>query len=178
MTPMKIYVAADAATPNREEVVQSLVSLGHHVYDPTRPLSVEDLDVGVTPSDASWERFTWSDVTADEAALSSREIRDSLSEPSLVRTFQGDLAALRWADVVLLLLPTKDGCLLQAGMAAGLGKRVYAYMPDGEADVWLALFDRVIVSESELAGLIPGLASEQASAGQLKDRLMADDDYE
>jgi nucleoside 2-deoxyribosyltransferase len=178
--PMKIYIAADVATPNREDIVEALEDLGHRVYDPVRPHSIEELDAGETAQDGgSWERFSWGSLSGGYVRdLSSREIRDALTDPEVVRSYQGDRAALRWADVVILLLPSPDGCLLAAGLAVGLGKRVYAYMPDGDADVWLSMFDRVLVNEGELASLVPSLAQEQAVAQDVKSRLMDDGDYE
>ena len=180
MKPINVYLAADTLTPPREEVVPALVDQGHCVYDPVRPLTVEQLEAGVSPDASSASsRFSWSGLSENYGRdLSSREVRDALSDPDLVRSYDRDLAAMRWCDVVILVLPSPEGAMLAAGYAVGLRKRVYAFMPDGVADTWLSMFDQVLVSERELADLLADLSERQVAVEAVKQRLMDDGDYE
>ena len=66
-----------------------------------------------------------------------------LKQPKAQRAFQEDKKWIDWADVVLLMLPSGRSAHLEAGYAAGRGKKliIYGDFPAGEFDVMYGFAD-------------------------------------
>lgn len=76
-----------------------------------------------------------------------------LQEPIVQRAFAEDKKWLDWADTVLLILPAGKSAHLEAGYAAGAGKRLIIYQgkfPVGEFDVMYGFADLVSSFLSEI----------------------------
>ncbi|MEK3722289.1 LexA family protein [Paenibacillus sp. FSL H8-0034] len=102
--------------------------------------------------DPSEDRFVFSfDLLPNIENLNARTV---LQEPIVQRAFQEDKKWLDWADTVLLILPAGKSAHLEAGYAAGAGKRLVIYQdefPAGEYDVMYGFADLV---SSDLQGII------------------------
>ena len=65
------------------------------------------------------------------------------------------MAALRWADTCVLVLPCGRSAHTEAGWMAGSGKRVIAYIPEMvEPELMYKLFDAVVGDLDELVKVL------------------------
>ena len=103
---MKVYVASSWRNPHQPGVVYELRKLGYEVYDFCNPKS----------------SFHWSQIDPNWEQWTSEQYREALDHPLAVRGFQSDFAALQWADVCVLVLPSGRSSHLEAGIAVGAGK--------------------------------------------------------
>jgi hypothetical protein len=114
---MRIYVASSWRNRRQPQVVAGLLEEGHEVYDFRGPDN---------------NSFHWSEIDPNWREWSASEFRRALTHPIADRGFACDLEALRSADAVVLLLPCGRSAHLEAGWAAGAGKRVLILLdPDG-----------------------------------------------
>lgn len=108
---MKIYVASSWRNSYQPSVVAYLVARGHEVYDFRHPAPGND-------------GFQWRECDPYWQTWSASEYRAALQHPIAQSGFKLDMDALRWCDACVLVLPCGRSAHLEAGWAAGAGKRV------------------------------------------------------
>lgn len=116
MSAMRIYVATSWKNEQQADVVTFLRDRGHQVYDFKNP----------APDNHG---FHWTSVDGDYRAWDARQYLKALKHPSAQLGFDLDMAALRWCDACVLVLPCGRSAHLEAGWAAGAGKHVVIYLP-------------------------------------------------
>lgn len=114
---MKIYVASSWRNDIQPEVVETLRKAGHEVYDFKNP----------RPGDHG---FHWSDIDPDWQNWTPEQFIAGLHHPIAQRGFASDMDALRDCDTCVLVLPCGRSAHIEAGWAAGAGKRVIVYIPE------------------------------------------------
>ncbi|GIO33236.1 hypothetical protein J2TS6_43770 [Paenibacillus albilobatus] len=104
-------------------------------------------------------RFVFSfDMLPDVDNLDARTV---LEEPAVKRAFAEDKKWLDWADTVLLILPAGKSAHLEAGYAAGAGKKLVIYQdefPRGEFDVMYGFADLISNDFQEIIQFLKGEA--------------------
>ena len=115
----RIYVASSWRNALQPAIVAFLRSEGHEVYDFRNP----------APGNNG---FAWSEVDQDWLSWTPERFAELLySSPTAQRGFGFDKAALDWCDTCVLVLPCGRSAHLEAGYAAGQGKRTLFYLhPD------------------------------------------------
>jgi hypothetical protein len=116
----KIYVASSWRNPIQPEIVQVLRDAGHDVYDFRNPV----------PGDKG---FAWSEVNPNWKTWTPDEFAAELysGHPAIERAYGLDKAALDQCDTCVLVLPCGRSAHLEAGYAAGKGKRTVVFLhPD------------------------------------------------
>ena len=106
---MKIYVASSWRNCGQVEVVKILREQGHEVYDFRNP----------TPGGVG---FHWSQIDPAWQSWTSQDYRQALNSPRALAGFGNDFDAMKWADVIVLVLPCGRSAHLEAGWAIGQGK--------------------------------------------------------
>lgn len=122
---MKIYLAS--SWKNQQLVLntaQGLESLGYEV------------DAFCRGTDKRYS-FHWSEMVDDEKDLAKYDAIDFLFDARCQRAFREDKKWLEWADCVVMILPCGKSSHMEAGYAAGKGKKLYIVgdFPKGEFDV-------------------------------------------
>jgi hypothetical protein len=90
---------------------------GHEVYDFRNPRPGDD-------------GFHWSGIDPAWQAWDGGSFRAALAHPLARVGFASDFAALRWAEVGVLLLPCGRSAHLEAGYFAGAGKPLYVLLAE------------------------------------------------
>ncbi|HSH79853.1 MAG TPA: hypothetical protein VLA19_15110 [Herpetosiphonaceae bacterium] len=108
----RIYVASSWRNEQQPEVVATLRSAGHEVYDFRNPRAG---DYG----------FKWSDIAPDWQDWDGRRFRDALSHPIAQHGFRSDFEAMEWADTGVLVLPSGRSAHLEAGYFVGARKSLF-----------------------------------------------------
>lgn len=106
----KIYVASSWRNKQQPEVVKGLRSAGHEVYDFRHPAEGD-------------EGFSWREIDPDWQKWNLRQYVHNVRTPTADRGFRYDRDALHWCDTCILVLPCGRSAHLEAGYAAGQGKR-------------------------------------------------------
>lgn len=111
--PRRVYVASSWRNEDRQQrVVAELREAGHQVYDFRNP----------APGNTG---FAWSDIDPDWLGWDPVVFAEMVqTHPVAQRGFFHDRAALDWCDTCVLVLPCGRSAHLEAGYAAGQGKRV------------------------------------------------------
>ncbi len=110
--PRRVYVASSWRNAHQQAVVEDLRSAGHEVYDFRNP----------APGNTG---FAWSEIAQDWLDWTPRRFAELIqTHPVAQRGFFHDRAALDWCDTCMLVLPCGRSAHLEAGYAAGQGKRV------------------------------------------------------
>ncbi|WP_298259097.1 hypothetical protein [Bradyrhizobium sp.] len=104
----KIYVASSWRNSEQPAVVKALRDAGHEVYDFRNP----------APGD---QGFSWREIDPDWMNWTIRQYVHKFRRPPADRGFDRD--ALHWCDTCVLVLPCGRSAHLEAGYAAGQGKR-------------------------------------------------------
>lgn len=108
----RIYVASSWRNAHQPAIVLALREAGHEVYDFRNP----------APGN---QGFAWSAIDPDWLGWDPATFAHLVQEhPAAAAGFSFDKAALDWADTCVLLLPCGRSAHLEAGYAAGQGKRV------------------------------------------------------
>lgn len=143
----RIYVASSWRNLIQREIVQVLREAGHEVYDFRNP----------APGNKG---FAWSEVNPACLQWSPEQfITDLYSGHAAVEQgFRFDKNGLDWADVCVLVLPCGRSAHLEAGYAAGRGKRTLFYLhPDRfEPELMYLLGDGCVTNASDLLRAIEG----------------------
>lgn len=94
--------------------------------------------------DPSTDRFVFGfDLLPDISNMNAQTV---LKEPIVQKAYKEDKRWLDWAGTVILILPSGKSAHLEAGYAAGAGKRLIIYQeefPKGEFDVMYGFADLV-----------------------------------
>lgn len=108
----RIYLASSWRNTEQPAVLATLRECGHEVYDFRNPASGND-------------GFRWSELDPDWLTWTpDRYIQRVTTHPVAASGFAHDKNALDWCDTCVLLLPCGRSAHLEAGYAAGQGKRV------------------------------------------------------
>jgi nucleoside 2-deoxyribosyltransferase len=107
----RIYLASSWRNPEQPALVEQLRAAGHEVYDFRNPKPGND-------------GFRWTEVDANWLSWTPESYVPKLQHPIAQAGFALDKAALDWCDTCVLLLPCGRSAHLEAGYAAGQGKRV------------------------------------------------------
>ena len=105
----KIYVASSWRNPYQPNIVHTLRSEGHDVYDFRHS----------KPGDSG---FSWGDIAAGGQGWTPEEYIARLKHPIAQAGFASDKDALDWCDMCVLVLPCGRSAHLEAGYAIGQGK--------------------------------------------------------
>lgn len=115
----KIYLASSWRNADQPRLLALLREAGHEVYDFRNP----------APGNIG---FAWSAIAREWLTWTLEQFAETLaSHPIAAQGFALDKAALDWCDTCVLLLPCGRSAHLEAGYAAGQGKRTLFYLlPD------------------------------------------------
>lgn len=135
----RIYVASSWRNGSQPAVVEALRGEGFAVYDFRNPA---EGDFG----------FAWRDVDADWLSWTPERYVELLDHPVAVEGFNKDMAAMRWADTFVLVLPCGRSAHLELGWAVAAGKRTLILTsPDGfEPELMYRMVDHLVTSLCEL----------------------------
>jgi len=146
----RIYVASSWRNQYQPGVIRLLRELGHDPCDFRNP-------------DHATAGFQWSDVDPNWQSWDSQQYRIGLGHPTATRGFSRDLEALLHADAYLLVLPSGRSAHLEAGFTCGR-RETAVYMPEPqEPELMCKLFDRILLSHSELVEWANNLGSYRPS---------------
>lgn len=126
----RIYVASSWRNNIQPTVVEKLRAQRHEVYDFKNPKPGDD-------------GFHWSEVDPAWQKWDAHQFRKGLLHELAIGGFDSDMTALRTCDICVLVLPCGRSAHLEAGWAAGAGKKLYILLDDP-------------VSEPELMYLMAG----------------------
>lgn len=138
----RIYLASSWRNEQQPAVLAALREAGHEVYDFRNP-----------PNGTG---FTWKQVGYDTDFIASGNVTasdlgtylDALDTPRAIEGFQSDFGAMKWADTFVLLLPCGRSAHLEAGWAAGAGKRCVVLLSTEkfEPELMYLLCDQVVTT--------------------------------
>ena len=151
----RIYVASSWRNPIQQEIVRVLREAGHEVYDFRNP----------APGNKG---FAWSEVNPDWLKWTPEQFVIDLysGHPAVVRGFAFDKNALDWSDTCVLVLPCGRSAHLEAGYAAGQGKRTIFYLhPDKFEPELMYLLGHGCVTNH--ADLLASLSTPESDASTL-----------
>lgn len=135
-------------------LLQLLRKAGHEAYDFRNP----------APGNTG---FAWSNIDPDWLAWSPEEFRVALTHPLSVEGFSLDMAALKWCEACVLLLPCGKSAHLELGYACGAGKITVAHCwrPE-EPELMYRMLDAITTTETELLEFL--VMAEQSKKGGAK----------
>lgn len=143
----RIYVASSWRNAMQPAIVHVLRAAGHDVYDFRQP----------SPGNHG---FSWHEIDPTiprgpaDLELTAGTIRSMLDHPASVDGFALDMGALQWCDTLVLVLPCGRSAHLEAGWAAGAGKRTIGLLADGEPDLMWKMLDHLAIDVGELLDLV------------------------
>jgi len=129
----RIYVASSWRNPKHAEVVAALRHAGFEVYDYRNPKHG-----GWSETDRWWERAAYRPVVFPTVVG---------DVPERQLAFRTDMDALRCAEAVVLVLDSGKSAHLEAGYAAGAGKRLIVLGDEGQQpELMYGMADLITVS--------------------------------
>lgn len=151
--PRRIYLASSWRNGFQPQFVTMLRDWGHEVYDFRNP----------APGNCG---FSWSAMDPDwEGWTAPRYAELVTTHPVARASFTFDMNALNWCDTCVLLLPCGRSAHLEAGYAAGQGKRVIVALREEKTEPELMyLLCSAIVTD--LRGLRNALSAGDPVMGQ------------
>ncbi|MCF6120519.1 nucleoside 2-deoxyribosyltransferase [Mesorhizobium muleiense] len=133
----RIYLASSWRNPHQPWLVQLLRNEGHDVYDFRNP-----------PHSTG---FSWPEIGLELPCTADEYRTALLTHPRAAQGFNADFAAMRRADVGLLVLPCGRSAHLELGWMAGAGKRTLILTQDNEEPELMALLaDTICISVDEV----------------------------
>lgn len=130
-----IYVASSWRNEHFDGIVKTLRDHGHQVYDFKNSPNAFSWDQ-IDPGWRQWRAATYVHL---------------LNHPTAQAGYMQDMAAMRWADTCVLVLPCGRSAHLEAGWFAGQGKELFILTRDGEEPELMAkMATDILVSETEL----------------------------
>lgn len=108
----KIYLASSWKNQKYPEILAALQEAGHEVYDFRK------------------DGFEWSTAGTYETSGIDYFLQNLESDDTALVGFHKDRVALNWCDVCVLLLPCGRSAHLEAGYAAGQGKKVIFFLDE------------------------------------------------
>lgn len=134
----KIYVASSWRNNYQQDVVRALRGAGHEVYDFKNP----------RPNDYG---FQWSEIDPDWQDWNTIEYFECLKHPIADSGFASDMNALSECDVCVLVLPSGRSAHIEAGFAAGAGKKLIVMIPEKiEPELMYKMTDHWVQSINDL----------------------------
>lgn len=135
---MKIYVAISWRNDHQPQVVATLRTAGHEVYDFKNPKPVDN-------------GFHWSDIEPDWQQWNPEAFRRGLSHPIAERGFASDWNAMCWAEACVLVMPCGRSAHIEAGYFVGSGKRLVILLADkGEPELMYKMTEYICVNLPEV----------------------------
>ena len=147
---MKVYVASSWRNDKQPMIVEWLRSEGHDVYDFRNP----------TPDDCG---FQWSEIDEDWESWSCERYTSALQHPIAQNGFDRDFAAMKWADVCVLLLPCGRSAHLEAGYFVGAQKPLIILLEQIEPELMYSMANLVTDKMLEVLSALEDLAEERAT---------------
>lgn len=138
--PRRIYLASSWRNAQQPDFVRFLRGLGHEVYDFRNPAADND-------------GFRWTEIDPDWLNWTPQRYAELVRTDPVARAgFTFDHQALDWCDTCVLLLPCGRSAHLEAGYAAGQGKRVIVYLqPEKfEPELMYLLCSAIVTTPSQL----------------------------
>lgn len=140
----KIYVASSWRNTDHPNVISALRQCGHEVYDFRHPAD------GGPPCNVSGG-FCWERIDSGWKEWTSEQLREALQHPLAQEGFHCDMAALRWADVCILVTPCGNSAHLELGWAEGRGMPTAILLCGNDRpDLMYNMVDMVAVDLGEL----------------------------
>lgn len=136
----KIYLASSWRNEHQPRLVALLREAGHEVYDFRNP----------APGNHG---FAWSQIDRDWLGWTPESFARLIQSHPVARDgFAFDKSALDWADTCVLALPCGRSAHLEAGYAAGQGKRVIFHLHEDrfEPELMYLLGSGFSISDAEL----------------------------
>jgi hypothetical protein len=134
---MRIYVASSWRNEYQQSVVRFLRDLNHQVYDFRNPISDNN-------------GFHWSEIDPAWQTWSAQQYIDGLRHPLAEKGFKFDMEALLNSEACVLVLPSGRSAHLEAGCAAGAGKKLVIYSPieseNIEPELMYKMAERVVTN--------------------------------
>ena len=137
---MKIYVASSWRNLLHPGIVHALKRCGHDVYDFRNP----------APGN---EGFSWKEIMPSYVLggkVQPDEYREGLRHPIAAAGYASDIAALRWCDAVVAVMPFGRSASWEFGYAMGQGKRGYVVMLDDDEPDLMFSEATMVTTMSEL----------------------------
>jgi nucleoside 2-deoxyribosyltransferase len=131
---VRIYLASSWRNKEYPRVLKLLRDAGHFVYD----FRTSETAFAWEAIDPKWE--TWS----------SAQYREALTHPLARAGFEGDMDALTRCEACVLLLPCGRSAHIEAGYAAGQGKRLIVLTDSSERPELMYSMGRVALDDREL----------------------------
>jgi hypothetical protein len=134
---VKVYVASSWRNTRQQCVVECIRQAGHDVYDFRNPREGN-------------HGFHWSAIDPEWKAWSPEAFVSALGHPVAESGFGLDMQALRECDVCVLVLPCGRSAHLEAGWAAGAGKKLLVLLSEGEPELMYKIADKLFCTLDEL----------------------------
>lgn len=145
MIARRIYVASSWRNKRQAEVITALRADGHEVYDFRHPWGGDQLG------------FSWANIDHEWQMWSRAQYRESLHHPIARAGFASDVAAMKWADACVLVLPCGRSAHLELGWMAAAGKQTIVLMEiTEEPELMYALCDSIALTLDEVLVLLRG----------------------
>ena len=132
----RVYVASSWRNEKQPAVVDSLRMVGHEIYD-----------------FRSVEGFHWSDIDSEWESWTPEKFRENLEHPLAQAGFESDFKHLKWAEVLVLVMPCGRSAHLEAGWFVGKGKPTIILLDDGAPELMYKMCN-ICVSIEEVVKLI------------------------
>jgi hypothetical protein len=130
-----VYVASSWRNPHQPEFIAMLRNNGIECYDFRNP--------------EGGTGFAWSSIDPNWEAWSAKEYIRLLDHPLAVAGYKSDFDAMSKADAFVLILPSGRSAHLEAGWAAGSGRKLAILTQDGEEPELMAKMADLITDDPE-----------------------------
>lgn len=138
----RIYLASSWRNKYQPGMVELLRGHGHEVYDFRHP----------SPDDFG---FQWMEIDPEWEEWDVFQYRKALRSPIAEDGFQTDMNALKWAEVVVLLLPSGRSSHSEAAWHKGKDGVVIVHSPEPcEPELMYKMFNAITATEQELLELL------------------------
>ncbi len=112
--------------------------------------------------------FHWSEIDKNWELWDPHEFREAIKHPLAVAGFASDMGALKDCNVCVLVQPCGHSSHLEAGWAAGSGKKTIVYLqPDQEPELMLGMVDYLCTNLAELILALEKIEQEMIRNGEL-----------
>ena len=98
--------------------------------------------------------FQWTEIDPEWKAWQPKDFREALDHPIAVEGFQRDMRALACCDICVLVLPCGRSAHLEAGYAAGFGKKVIVLLAPGEPELMYRMADFICFDVDEVVSVV------------------------
>ena len=139
---MRIYVASSWRSYLQPTVVRVLRKAGHEVYDFRNP------DQG--PAAEGSQVFHWREIDPRWERWTAKDVIEGLQHPRAQAQLASDVEAMRWAEVILLVLPCGRSAHLQLGWGVGQGKHTAILLEEDGPELMYGMVDKLCVSLAEV----------------------------